>query len=53
MTETNAPDGFDKVESIAIIGMSGRFARANNLAEFWKNVCDGTECTSFLVLKNF
>ena len=47
MTETNVPDGFDKVESIAVIGMSGRFAKANNLAEFWKNLCDGTECTTF------
>jgi acyl transferase domain-containing protein len=28
---------------IAIIGMSGRFPGARNLAEFWRNLCDGVE----------
>src|SRR4029077_11842609 len=31
---------------IAIIGMAGRFPRARNVAEFWRNVRDGVECVS-------
>ena len=34
-------------ESIAIIGMSGRFPKAKNLDEYWRNVRDGVECVSF------
>jgi acyl transferase domain-containing protein/acyl carrier protein len=34
-------------ERIAIIGMSGRFPKARNLDEFWKNLRDGVECISF------
>jgi acyl transferase domain-containing protein len=30
-------------EEVAIIGMSGRFPGAKNLAEFWKNLRDGIE----------
>ena len=30
-------------ESIAIIGMSGRFPGARDVAEFWRNLCDGVE----------
>jgi amino acid adenylation domain-containing protein/non-ribosomal peptide synthase protein (TIGR01720 family) len=30
-------------QPIAIIGMSGRFAGARNLDEFWKNLCGGVE----------
>jgi natural product biosynthesis luciferase-like monooxygenase protein/amino acid adenylation domain-containing protein len=32
---------------IAIIGMAGRFPKAANVEEFWKNVLDGDECVSF------
>lgn len=32
---------------IAIIGMAGRFPEADNVAEFWKNLCDGRDCISF------
>ncbi|KHL51377.1 hypothetical protein OZ10_20060, partial [Xanthomonas cannabis pv. cannabis] len=31
---------------IAIIGMSGRFPRAPNLAAFWRNLRDGVNCIS-------
>lgn len=31
------------VESIAIIGMQGRFPGANNLDQFWTNLCEGVE----------
>jgi acyl transferase domain-containing protein/acyl carrier protein len=34
------------MESIAIIGLSGRFTGAKNIAEFWQNLCDGVEAIS-------
>jgi amino acid adenylation domain-containing protein len=34
-------------EAVAIIGMAGRFPRARNLDEFWRNLRAGTECVSF------
>ena len=37
------PAGFD----IAIVGMAGRFPGAQNLDEFWHNLCAGVEATSF------
>jgi acyl transferase domain-containing protein/acyl carrier protein len=33
----------DKLDGIAIIGMSGRFPDACNLVEFWRNLRDGVE----------
>src|SRR5205085_9040739 len=35
------------VESVAIIGMTGRFPGAANLDEFWRNLRDGVESISF------
>jgi malonyl CoA-acyl carrier protein transacylase len=32
---------------IAVIGMSCRFPGANNIDEFWQNLCDGVESISF------
>jgi amino acid adenylation domain-containing protein len=32
---------------IAIIGMAGRFPRAKNLEEFWRNLRDGVEAVTF------
>ena len=37
------PNGARPPESIAIIGMSGRFPKARNLDEFWRNLEDGAE----------
>ncbi|MEO0013882.1 MAG: hypothetical protein RLZZ535_2271, partial [Cyanobacteriota bacterium] len=34
-------------QDIAIIGMSCRFPGANNINEFWNNLCDGVESISF------
>jgi len=34
-------------ESVAIIGMAGRFPQAGNLEEFWRNLRAGRECVSF------
>jgi acyl transferase domain-containing protein/acyl carrier protein len=39
VTERNAEPSND----IAIIGMAGRFPRARNIAEFWRNLRDGVE----------
>src|SRR5580692_6719678 len=36
--DTDAPLG-----AIAIIGMAGRFPGADNLDEFWRNLCAGVE----------
>lgn len=33
-------------EAIAIVGMSGRFPMARDLAEFWENLCSGRDCIS-------
>ncbi|HVG20572.1 MAG TPA: SDR family NAD(P)-dependent oxidoreductase [Blastocatellia bacterium] len=38
---------FDAGDEIAIIGMAGRFPKAKNLDEFWRNLCDGAESISF------
>jgi acyl transferase domain-containing protein/acyl carrier protein len=35
-------------ESIAIVGMAGRFPKARNLEEYWRNLRDGVECLSYL-----
>ncbi|MBD0389538.1 MAG: type I polyketide synthase, partial [Nostoc sp. C3-bin3] len=34
------------MEGIAIIGLAGRFPGANNIADFWQNLCDGVEAIS-------
>ncbi|PYJ60495.1 MAG: hypothetical protein DME24_09155, partial [Verrucomicrobia bacterium] len=36
-----------QTESIAIIGLAGRFPGAKNLAEFWRNLREGVESVSF------
>lgn len=33
-----------KDEPIAIIGLSGRYPQAENMDEFWKNLCQGKDC---------
>jgi phthiocerol/phenolphthiocerol synthesis type-I polyketide synthase E len=37
----------DALDGIAIIGMAGRFPQAPNLRQFWENLCQGIESTSF------
>ncbi len=34
-------------ESVAIIGMAGRFPQAHSVEAFWRNLRDGRECVSF------
>lgn len=38
------PGSGQKQEFIAIIGISGRFPRAQNLAEYWENLLTGQDC---------
>ncbi len=38
--------GAELGEEIAIIGLSGRFPAARNLAEFWQNLKEGRDCIS-------
>jgi polyketide synthase PksN len=40
-------DDLTQSNSIAIIGMAGRFPGANNLNEFWQNILSGKESISF------
>ena len=51
MTELIMRDELDEIESIAIVGLSARFARANNAAEFWNNLCEGVETTTFFSIE--
>jgi phthiocerol/phenolphthiocerol synthesis type-I polyketide synthase E len=44
MSTEQDPNTLDAPESIAIIGMSGRFPKARDLAEFWANLRDGVDC---------
>ncbi|HEX8149638.1 MAG TPA: polyketide synthase, partial [Pyrinomonadaceae bacterium] len=39
-------DMTEKQESIAIIGMSGRFPQARDVEEFWRNLAEGRESVS-------
>jgi len=42
--ENNAPKTGDS--AIAIIGMAGRFPKADNLQQFWENLVQGRDCVS-------
>ncbi|HEX2927595.1 MAG TPA: beta-ketoacyl synthase N-terminal-like domain-containing protein, partial [Ruminiclostridium sp.] len=37
----------EMTQGIAIIGMNCRFPGANNIDEFWSNLCAGVESISF------
>src|SRR5579864_2687782 len=37
----------DVLGKIAVIGMSGRYPKAANLEQYWKNLAEGRECISF------
>jgi acyl transferase domain-containing protein len=43
VTTTPLPD----TERVAIIGMAGRFPKARDVEEYWRNLRDGVECISF------
>jgi amino acid adenylation domain-containing protein len=43
MSDSNPPPA----EAVAIVGLAGRFPRARNLDEFWRNLRNGVECISF------
>ncbi len=37
----------NRMEPIAIVGMAGRFPKARNLEEYWRNLRDGVECIAW------
>jgi acyl transferase domain-containing protein/aryl carrier-like protein len=40
-------DIIEEIDGIAIVGMAGRFPRARDVDEFWRNLRDGVEAISF------
>lgn len=42
MQPNSSANGFE----IAIIGMAGRFPKARNILQFWRNLMNGTDCVS-------
>lgn len=38
--------GQDRREEIAIIGLAGHYAMADNMQEFWDNLCEGKDCVT-------
>ncbi|WP_218653139.1 type I polyketide synthase [Nostoc sp. TCL26-01] len=40
-------DNQDPIDGVAIVGMVGRFPGAKNVDEFWQNLCEGLESTTF------
>jgi acyl transferase domain-containing protein len=36
-----------EMDQVAVVGMAGRFPRAETLNDFWKNLCDGVASISF------
>ncbi|WP_176560069.1 SDR family NAD(P)-dependent oxidoreductase [Brevibacillus dissolubilis] len=44
--QTQSPSTQAKSTDIAIIGMVGRYPKANNLQEFWNNLANGTDCVT-------
>jgi phthiocerol/phenolphthiocerol synthesis type-I polyketide synthase E len=38
---------FEEIESVAIVGLSGRFPGADGVDELWRNLCDGLETITF------
>ncbi|MHC5764549.1 MAG: aminotransferase class III-fold pyridoxal phosphate-dependent enzyme [Nostoc sp.] len=47
MVNMQASDNQDPSDGVAIIGMVGRFPGAGNVDEFWRNLCEGLESTTF------
>ncbi|HLO02127.1 MAG TPA: SDR family NAD(P)-dependent oxidoreductase [Symbiobacteriaceae bacterium] len=37
----------EQLSGIAVIGMAGRFPKADNVDAFWRNIRDGVECITF------
>jgi len=48
LASTNLParDKGGQGEGIAVIGLSGRYPQARNVAEFWQNLCAGKDSTT-------
>ena len=42
--ESSIERSSSKMLDIAVIGLTGRYPLANNLEEYWKNLCEGKDC---------
>ena len=47
MVNMQVSDNQDPIDGVAIIGMVGKFPGARNVDEFWRNLCEGLESTTF------
>ncbi|MBC1219816.1 aminotransferase class III-fold pyridoxal phosphate-dependent enzyme [Nostoc sp. UCD121] len=47
MVNMQTSDNQDPIDGVAIIGMVGKFPGAGNVDEFWRNLCEGVESTTF------
>ncbi|MFT4400843.1 SDR family NAD(P)-dependent oxidoreductase [Bacillus sp. SW14] len=45
-TDSSRVASFEQSDDIAIIGMAGRYPKANNIHEFWNNLKEGKDCIS-------
>ena len=43
----------DLSDEIAIIGIAGKFPQADNLDEFWNNLCEGKDCITEIPLERW
>lgn len=43
----------DQSDEIAIIGIAGKFPQADNLDEFWNNLCEGKDCITEIPLERW
>ena len=51
ISQFNTPEPAD--QDIAIIGMSGRYPKANKLTEFWRSLHDGQDCITEIPKERF
>ncbi|MCP5105490.1 MAG: acyltransferase domain-containing protein, partial [bacterium] len=43
----NNPENNENLNAVAVIGMAGRFPKAKNIDEYWRNIAAGIDCISF------
>ena len=49
----SARDGVSQSDDIVIVGLSGRFPKAANIKEFWRNIRDGVDCITEISAARF
>jgi acyl transferase domain-containing protein len=45
--ENDHGETMEGLDGAAVIGMAGRFPRADNIGEFWQNLVNGVDCITF------